>query len=99
MFLILQLFDVVRKSSPDALQRIVPIEGDLTKAGLGIKEEDVQTIINGVSAVFHLAANVNFTLSLREALQLNVSCVRELVKLARKMKKLKVSREHNCYIF
>ncbi len=86
----MQLFDVVRKSSPEIFRRIVPIEGDISQTGLGIKEEDVQTITDTVSVVFHLAANINFNAPLREALQFNVLGVREIVKLAKKMKNLEV---------
>ena len=81
---------MVRKNSPDALQRVVPVEGDISQPGLGIGEEDIQTITDSVSVVFHLAANINFNAPLRDALQYNVLGVREMIKLARKMKKLEV---------
>ena len=90
-FITSQLFDMIRKDSPDALKRIVPLEGDISQAGLGISEENIQTIIDSVSVVFHLAANINFNAPLRDALQFNVLGVREMVGLAKKMKKLQVN--------
>ncbi len=91
-FITSQLFDVVRKDSPDALERIIPLEGDISQAGLGISNEDTQTITDRVSVVFHLAANINFNAPLTDALQFNVLGVREMVRLAKKMKKLQVNR-------
>ena len=100
--LFLQLFDIIRKDSPDALNRLVAIEGDIGKPGLGINENDAQMLTENVSTVFHLAATIQFNSCLREALQYNVLGVRELIKLAKRMKKLQVClllRCFHCIIF
>ena len=73
------------------MDRIVPVEGDISQTGLGISDKDIHTITNSVSIVFHLAANINFNAPLRDALQFNVLGVREMIVLAKKMKKLEVN--------
>ena len=69
----------------------MPIGGDISLPGLGISEEDRKTITNSVSVIFHLAATIRFDEPIRKALQINVLAVREMVQLARQIKKLKVS--------
>ena len=86
----LQLFQHLLTESPEVMDRIVPIAGDITKPGLGLSKEDEEVLVKSVSIVFHLAATVRFNESLRDALQYNVIGVREMIKLCRKMKKLQV---------
>ena len=87
----LQVFSALRKECPDALKRLVPIEGDISLPGLGMSEENWKTITNSVSVIFHLAATIRFDEPIRKALQFNVLGVREVVRLARQSNKLQVS--------
>jgi len=41
-------------------KKLVPLDGDITKPGLGLSITERQIIINNVSIVFHCAANVRF---------------------------------------
>ena len=86
----MQLFQHLRTETPEVMDRIVPIAGDINKPGLGISKEDEEILVGSVSIVFHLAASIRFNESLRNALQYNVISVREMVKLCHKMKKLQV---------
>ena len=85
-----QAFSHVIEKVPGALGRLVAIEGDISKPGLGISEEDTKSITECVSVVFHLAATIRFNEQLRKSLQFNVLGVREVIRLSRKMKKLEV---------
>jgi fatty acyl-CoA reductase len=48
-----------------SLQKLIPIEGDITADGLGLKKIDRNTIIDNVSVVFHSAADVTFDANLK----------------------------------
>ena len=86
----MQLFQHLCTESPEMIDRIVPIAGDISKPGLGISKEDEEILVGSVSIVFHLAATIQFNDSLTDSLQYNVIGVREMIKLCRKMKKLQV---------
>ncbi len=62
---IVQCFDTVRESFPEALEKVVPIMGDISEPGLGIGEENVKLLTDNVAVVFHLAATIKFTAPLR----------------------------------
>jgi fatty acyl-CoA reductase len=61
----LQCFDTVRESHPEALDKVVPISGDISEPNLGISEEDAKLMSDNVSVIFHLAATVKFDAPLR----------------------------------
>jgi fatty acyl-CoA reductase len=48
------------KINPDFKKKLVAIEGDLELKGLGISEQDRQTLRDNVNIVFHSAATVRF---------------------------------------
>ncbi len=85
------MFSHLRKINPEGLERLIPIEGDISLPGLGINDIDLQTITDNVSVIFHLAATIRFNEHLKKALSFNVLGVREVVQLARKTKKLEVN--------
>ena len=64
-FISLQLFDSIRESCPEALDKVVPISGDISEPNLGIGDEDAKLMADNVSVVFHLAATVKFDAPLR----------------------------------
>jgi fatty acyl-CoA reductase len=70
--------DMISKSSglfknidSRSLQKLIPIEGDITADGLGLKKIDRNTIIDNVSMVFHSAADVTFDTSLKYEFKYN----------------------------
>ena len=91
----MQLFQHLLTESPEMIDRIIPIAGDISKPGLGISKEDEEILVGSVSIVFHLAATIQFNERLRDSLQYNVTGVREMIKLCRKMKKLQVLYNYN----
>ncbi len=55
-----KIFEKIRDENPEALNKLIAIEGDITKDGLGISENDLNSLISDVSVVFHSAATVKF---------------------------------------
>lgn len=64
----LQVFDVLKERSTDWIEKIKMVEGSLEQPDLGISEENLQSITNNVSVVFHIAATIKFDAHLRYVL-------------------------------
>lgn len=82
----LQIFEVLLKCKPRALEHVTPISGDCCAPGLGLAEEDRRTLATEVQIVFHGAASVSFVEPLHQALIINTRAVRLMVQLAKEMK-------------
>ncbi|KAJ3641743.1 hypothetical protein Zmor_028222 [Zophobas morio] len=65
------------------------ISGDCLKPGLGVKSEDVDILKKETTCIFHIAANLNFRQTIKEA-SYNVSSTKEMIKLAKEMENLKI---------
>ena len=65
------------------------ISGDCNQPGLGLDPEDAYILKKETTCIFHIAANVNFLQTIKEA-SYNVSCTKEMIKLAKEMANLKV---------
>lgn len=87
----LPLFKKLKKEQPNAIKdKLRPVIGDVTELGLGLSEEDRKLLTENVSIIFHGAASVRFDDNLTRAILLNTRGTREVISLAREMKKLKV---------
>lgn len=64
--------------------------GDVSLPDLGLNEVDKTILIQEVDCVLHFAATVRFDEKLRTATYINVRGVRDIVRLAKNMKKLRV---------
>jgi len=88
----LQLFDRIKDKYPGmAEEKLVPVAGDLSDIRLGLTDADYDVLMRNVSIVFHVAATVRFDEPFRDAVIKNVRGTREVVRLAKQMKFLKVS--------
>lgn len=85
-----KLFDKLRNEQPSSFDKIIPITGDVALKNLGLLAVDREVLIDRVSIIFHVAANVRFDESLKEAVFSNTRSTRDICVLAEKMKKLKV---------
>jgi fatty acyl-CoA reductase len=83
-------FDLLREQNPQALNKIILIEGDVSMLELGISKTDQDILKDKVSIVIHSAATVNFNEPLKVAVNTNLRSMRELITLARGMTNLKV---------
>lgn len=97
-----QCFDNVRKMpnfDQIVLNKIIPIEGDITKDNLALKPEDRERLINDVDVIINCAASVDFNERLCDALQVNYFGCQRMYQLASECKKLCVfTHVSTCYV-
>ncbi|KAF8375157.1 hypothetical protein PRIPAC_81586 [Pristionchus pacificus] len=82
------LFNRVRAECPQNLEKVVPVEGDITIDDMGLSEENLKRVLEETSVVIHCAATVRFDDTLRSAIELNLKGVQRMIKLAKRMPKL-----------
>uniref|UniRef100_A0A336K3G5 Fatty acyl-CoA reductase n=1 Tax=Culicoides sonorensis TaxID=179676 RepID=A0A336K3G5_CULSO len=70
------------------IQKVILIEGDLAREGLGLNENDTNLLIEETELIFHSAAHVRFDECLRDCITINVKGTKELLQLSEKMSKL-----------
>ncbi|XP_065159367.1 putative fatty acyl-CoA reductase CG5065 [Atheta coriaria] len=83
------LFEKIKEKDETLLEKIIPIEGDVSLPMLGISEEAKRLLVENVHVVFHSAATVRFSDSLKTAIVLNTQGTKRILELAMEMKKLK----------
>lgn len=83
------MFDRLRMEKPDALDKLIPVAGDICEPLLGLSEESFNLTKN-VDVVIHSAATIRFEEPLRDAIKKNVGGTYECCKVAQRMKKLKM---------
>lgn len=83
------VFDVLKQSHPNFLDKIQIMPGDCALPTVGLCEADLNTIRNDVNIIFHCAATVRFDQKLKSAANINVRSVRDLLIIAKQMKELK----------
>lgn len=86
-----QLFGLLKSQKPKYRHNISVISGDVSLPGMGISHEERQTIRDNVNVVIHGAATVRFDEKLKMAIAINVNGTKEIIKLCREIKDLKVS--------
>lgn len=81
----LVVFEGLKKLNPSALEKLVPVEGDLMMSPMaGMGEDDLETLRKNVNFIFHCAASVRFDDTLENALKINTISTRNLLDLADK---------------
>ncbi|XP_066587954.1 fatty acyl-CoA reductase 1-like isoform X2 [Prorops nasuta] len=84
----LPLFDKLREERPSCFEKLIPVRGDVTQEGLGLPPVERRVIIERVSIIFHVAANVRFDDKLKDAIFVNLRSTRDVCILAGSMKNL-----------
>lgn len=85
------VFDRIRGKTPEMLERVEFITGDLGDAAqIGLSDQDRERLLEEVTIVFHVAATVRFNESLRDAANLNTLGTQRVMELCVKMRNLKV---------
>ncbi|XP_057671020.1 putative fatty acyl-CoA reductase CG5065 [Diorhabda carinulata] len=79
------LFDTIRKERPSDLQKVLPIEGDITQPELNISVSDRAVLERSVNIVFHSAATVKFDEKLKLSVTINMLGTQRLVELCKRM--------------
>lgn len=82
-------FEPLKRSNPEAIQKVTLLHGDLFVPHLGLTEEDRNIIIEEVNVIFHVAANVRFDEHIKKSTFTNVRATKDLITLAHRIKKLK----------
>lgn len=86
-----QLFKRLNESDGAKVrQKVCAVAGDIALPELGISEQDMQTMIQEVSVVFHSAATVKFDEPLKTSVEFNVLGTRRVIQLCHRMPLLKV---------
>ncbi|KAF9800005.1 hypothetical protein SFRURICE_016691 [Spodoptera frugiperda] len=83
------VFDWVKEHKPKALNKIVPIAGDVAEMRLGISDKDWKMLAEEINIIFHMAATTRFDETLRVATMINVRGAREALILGKACKQLK----------
>ncbi|KAI9556293.1 hypothetical protein GHT06_018867 [Daphnia sinensis] len=82
-------FERLKLNQPEALEKLVPINGDVSLPDLGLSSSDLQKLIDNVSVVFHLAARVKFDDNLRSTIETNVKGTQRVAHICQQLKELK----------
>uniref|UniRef100_H2Y507 Fatty acyl-CoA reductase n=1 Tax=Ciona savignyi TaxID=51511 RepID=H2Y507_CIOSA len=84
----LPAFDILRQSQPNFHEKLSFVSCDLEADDLGLSSDDRRTLRNEVNIFIHSAATLKFNEELRLSFEVNVQCVRRLLKLCKGMHKL-----------
>ncbi|KAI9556291.1 hypothetical protein GHT06_018865 [Daphnia sinensis] len=84
-----KVFEWLKQNQPDALDKLIPVNGDVSLPDLGLSLSDMQELSDNVSVVFHSAARVKFDDNLRNAIDSNVKGPQRVANFCRQLKKLK----------
>jgi len=71
-----------------ALEKIIPVQGDLINEGLGLSAEDRMMVENEVHVIINCAASVNFDDPLHDALNINYFGCLRMLELAKNSKNI-----------
>lgn len=85
-----QLYKRLVEKDPHFIDRISIIAGDLDKLKAGISDSDIQLLCDEIDVVIHAAADVRFNIPLMDLIPSNVRGTRELLEIAKNMKRLQV---------
>ncbi|KOX76705.1 hypothetical protein WN51_11060 [Melipona quadrifasciata] len=77
-----QVFDTLRESNPNYMERLVLIYGDLQKEDLGLSPENRRCLIENVNIIIHNASVVRFDAKPSQILRTNVIGTEKLLQLA-----------------
>ncbi|CAD1473548.1 unnamed protein product, partial [Heterotrigona itama] len=91
------MFDKLRKERPSNLKKLIPVYGDASIEGLALRPDERQMIVERVSVIFHVAANVRFTEDLKRDILSNVRSTRDVCILAGAMKNLALMHVSTAY--
>lgn len=90
-FLNNKIFDNIREKTPEVLEKLVCIPGDIKEPNIGLDDIDAEMLQDRIDIVFHVAATVRFNEPLKDAANLNTFGTQRVMELCTKMTNLKVS--------
>lgn len=84
------IFNKIREKTPEKLQKIKLIKGDISIDGLGLSKQDRSELTKNVNIIFHCAACVRFDFPLKIAVNIQLSGTLRMLELAEEMENLHV---------
>ncbi|KAF5269481.1 hypothetical protein FQA39_LY08670 [Lamprigera yunnana] len=84
------MFERLRQHDPNAIKKIVPIDGDCLSDKLGIDETNRKLLTENVTIIFHFAATLKLEAKLKDAIEMNTVGTVKMLELAKEIKHLKV---------
>jgi long-chain acyl-CoA synthetase len=96
-------FDPLREKYGDKFEefirdKVVPVNGDVGNEYLGLDEKEAKKIMKDTDVIINGAGNVTFNPPLESALRTNVVGSKNIIKLARMMKKPRVVHVSTCFV-
>lgn len=76
---------MIKEKHPEKIEKIILVEGDTTCHDLALSSEDKQKLMDKVSVVFHMAANIKFDLTLKEAVTINTLGTKNVINLVKQV--------------
>lgn len=83
------MFNRLRESQPDAVKKIIPVQGDVLFDNLGMDTTTLEVLRREVDVVFHCAATLRLESKLKDAIDMNTTGTWRVIEVCRKMKNLK----------
>ena len=80
-----KVFEKLQQRSPQLLEKVRVVSGDIILPQLGLSEEDLNVLVREVSVIFHTAATVKFDEDFSKSVNMNVLGTLSIVELARQM--------------
>ncbi|OXU28703.1 hypothetical protein TSAR_010943 [Trichomalopsis sarcophagae] len=65
-----RMFNRIRESKPDVVNKVIAIPGDITLPNLGLSDEN-KRILEKINVVFHCAATLRLESNLKDAVLMN----------------------------
>lgn len=85
-----KVFDKLRKKYPNFRERLETVNGNILENDLGIVDKaTLETIVDRIDIVFHLAGTVKLDQDIKTSLLVNVLGLQKSINLCKKMKQLK----------
>ncbi|XP_018317066.1 fatty acyl-CoA reductase 2 [Mycetomoellerius zeteki] len=82
------VYDKLKKEQPNFSTKVIMIQADISKLDLGLSKENRECLLD-TNVIFHAAATVRFTESIRIAVNINIRGTKQLLLLAKEMPELK----------
>ncbi|XP_042896067.1 fatty acyl-CoA reductase 1 isoform X2 [Parasteatoda tepidariorum] len=83
-----RVFCKLLEENPNAPEKVIVVEGDISEPNLGMSDEDFIKVTNEATIIFHVAATISFIKPLRYIAVHNCVGVKNVIELGRKMKNL-----------
>ncbi|CAG9802078.1 unnamed protein product [Chironomus riparius] len=84
----IRVFERIMNEKPEMMNKIHPVWGDISELNFGLSDEDMNYVLDNTQIVFHLAASLKLEAPLKTNIIMNLTSVKTMCDLAKKMKNL-----------